>query len=50
MAKVKMYKSKAWLQRKLYRERKTPEEIAKDAKCQPSTIYNWMKKHGLRKP
>lgn len=50
MAKVKMYQSKAWLERKLYREGKHPEEIAKEMGVSSSTIYNWMEKHGIRKP
>lgn len=48
MAKVRLYQSKTWMERKFYKERKTPEQVAKEAKCGVSTIYEWMNKHGIK--
>lgn len=47
---IKLYQSKAWMERKLYDERKTPVEIAKLLGVSQDTIYRWMDTHGLRKP
>ena len=46
---MKFYKSKAWLKRKYYRERKSIEEIADEAGVSHMTIRRWLKKYGLIK-
>lgn len=50
MGKVKLYTSKAWLTRKLYVDKMTPEEIATEQGVGKDTIYRWMQTHGLKKP
>ena len=37
--KVKRYNSKTWLVRQLYREQKSPEDIAKECGVDVRTIY-----------
>lgn len=48
MKKAKLYTSEAWLRRKLYREQKTPEQIASECGASVATIYNWINKFGLK--
>lgn len=45
---VALHKSKTWMERKFYKENLTPEQVAKAARVSVSTIYEWMKKHGIR--
>ena len=42
-----LYKSKSWLKRKYQSERKSLEEIAKEAGTSHMTIKRWLKKYGL---
>jgi DNA-binding MurR/RpiR family transcriptional regulator len=44
-----LYKSEAWLKRKVQVEKKTPEEIAKLCDTSLMTIYRYIDKYGLRK-
>lgn len=48
MAKIKRYKSKRWLKRKLYRENKTIEEIAKICDVSHMTIRRAADNFNLR--
>lgn len=45
---IKRYKSKSWLKRKLYRQHKTIEEIAKICDVNHMTIRRWADKFNLR--
>lgn len=44
-----LYKSQAWLRKRLLVDKKTPEEIAKECDVHHTTIYRQMEKFGLRK-
>lgn len=46
---MKFYQSKAWLERKYYRERKSVEQIAKEAGVSVMTIRRYLEKFGLIK-
>lgn len=48
MSKVKMYQSEAWLRRKFYAEKLSPEEIAKLAGCSARNIRIYMTKFGIK--
>lgn len=45
---MKLYKSKAWLTKRVNHDRKTPEEIAKECGVSLMTIYRQMKEFGLK--
>ena len=45
---MKLYKSKSWLERKLFREHKTVDQIAAECSTSRVTIYQWIKRHGIR--
>lgn len=47
MAKIKLEQSEQWLRRKYITESKSPEQIAKEAKCSPLTIRRRLKELGL---
>lgn len=46
---AKLYLSKAWMQKRLFRDRKTPEEIAKECGVTPMTIYRAIRTHGFKR-
>lgn len=48
MAKQQLYRSKIWLERQVYRNKKTPETIAKEQGVAVQTIYNWCNKFGVK--
>lgn len=48
MAKVKKYKSKSWLKRRLYKDKLSIEEIAEECGVSHMTIRRAMDKHGLK--
>lgn len=48
MAKIKKYKSKAWLKRRLYNDKMTVDEIADECGVSHMTIRRAAEKHGLR--
>jgi len=48
MAKPKLYTSQAWLERQVYRNKKTPETIAKEQGVAVQTIYNWCNKFRIK--
>jgi hypothetical protein len=45
----KLYTSEAWLRKRYYMDRKTPEQIAKECGVSVETIYVYLAKFGLRK-
>lgn len=45
--KVRAYMSKSWLERRLYRDHKTVEQIAAECETSKVTIYKWCKKFGI---
>lgn len=47
--RVKLYESEIWIKRKFLVERKSPEEIAKEAGCSHMTIYRKLRSMGLMK-
>ena len=48
MSKVKLYANEAWLRKRLHVDKKTPEQIAKEAGASVETIYLYIRKFGLR--
>jgi hypothetical protein len=46
---AKLYTSEAWLRKRYLMDKKTPEEIAKEAGASVETIYVYLAKFGLRK-
>lgn len=46
---VKLYESFRWMRKKYAVERKTEQEIAKEAGTTQATINRWLVKHGLKK-
>lgn len=46
---MKLYESKNWLKLKFYDQKKTIDEIAKEAEVNPMTIRRALKKYGLIK-
>ena len=48
MAVNKLYKSEAYLRKRLYRDKKTPDQIAAECGVSRTIIYNNMKKFGLK--
>lgn len=44
----KLYKSKKWLEQRIYKDRMTPTEIANYLGVSPQTIYTWAEKHGIK--
>ena len=48
MAKVKKYKSKAWLKRRLYKDKMSIDEIADECGVTHMTIRRAMDKFGLK--
>lgn len=49
MKKTKLYNSKAWLVRQLYRRQKTPQQIAEECGVTVKTIYRKMEEFGIKK-
>jgi len=45
----KLYTSEAWLRKRFLMDKKTPEQIAKEAGASVETIYVYLAKFGLRK-
>lgn len=48
MAKIKKYKSKSWLKRRLYNDKMSIEEIAEECGVSHMTIRRAMEEHGLK--
>jgi hypothetical protein len=46
---AKLYTSEVWLRKRYLMDKKTPEEIAKEAGASIETIYVYLAKYGLRK-
>jgi hypothetical protein len=46
---AKLYTSEVWLRKRYLLDKKTPEEIAKEAGASVETIYVYLAKFGLRK-
>lgn len=44
---AKLYESKAWMAKRYLREKKSPEEIAKECGVSHMTIRRWLEKHKL---
>lgn len=44
---ARLAQSEAWLRKRYVMDRKTPEQIAKEAKCSPLTIRRRLKELGL---
>ena len=45
----KLYTNAAWLKKRYWLDKKTPEEIAKECGCSVETIYVYLAKFGLRR-
>jgi hypothetical protein len=45
----KFYTNEAWLRKRYWIDKKTPEEIAKECGATSETIYVYLAKFGLRK-
>ena len=45
----KLYTNEVWLKKRYLMDKKTPEEIAKEAGASVETIYVYLAKFGLRK-
>lgn len=45
----KLYSNEVWLRKRFLIDKKTPEEIAKEAGCTVETVYVYLAKFGLRK-
>lgn len=46
---AKLYTSEAWLRKRFYMDKKTPEQIAKECGTSAETIYVYLAKFNLRK-
>lgn len=46
---AKLYTSEAWLRKRFYMDKKTPEQIAKECGTSVETIYVYLAKFNLRK-
>jgi hypothetical protein len=46
---AKLYTSEAWLKKRYWMDKKSPEEIAKECGTSVETIYVYLAKFGLRK-
>jgi hypothetical protein len=49
MPSAKLYQSESWLRKRLYLDKRTPEQIAKECGASVETIYLYIRKFGLRK-
>jgi len=49
MAKTKLYNSKVWLIGQLYRQQKTPQQIADQCGVTVKTIYRKMEEFDIKK-
>ena len=45
----KLYQNEAWMRKRFLMDRKSPEDIAKEAGCTVETVYVYLAKFGLRK-
>ena len=45
----KLYTNEAWLKKRYWMDKKTPEDIAKECGVSVETIYVYLAKFGLRK-
>jgi DNA-directed RNA polymerase specialized sigma24 family protein len=45
----KLYQNEAWLKKRYYMDKKTPQEIAKECGVSDKTIYSHLDRFGLRK-
>jgi hypothetical protein len=46
---AKLYTSEAWLKKRYWLDKKSPEDIAKECGTSVETIYVYLAKFGLRK-
>jgi hypothetical protein len=46
---AKLYTNEAWLKKRYWLDKKTPEQIAKECGTSVETIYVYLAKFGLRK-
>lgn len=46
---VKLYTNEAWLKKRYWLDKKSPEEIAKECGTSVETVYVYLAKFGLRK-
>jgi hypothetical protein len=46
---AKLYQNKEWLRKRVYFDRKTPEQIAQECGVSLKTIYNYLNKFGLKR-
>lgn len=45
----KLYESEKWLRLQYLRNKKSPEEIAKECGVSHMTVYRWINKFGLKR-
>lgn len=46
---AKLYTNEAWLKKRYWTDKKSPEEIAKECGTSVETVYVYLAKFGLRK-